>query len=101
MLNLLNEISQLDIVITDRLHGMIFCYITGTPCIVFDNDNHKISETYKKWLKETCNYIILLEDTKTDILIDSISKLKQIKKEEYTILTEKFKMINQILLEDK
>ena len=101
LLNLLNEISQLDIVITDRLHGMIFCYITGTPCIVFDNDNHKISETYKKWLKETCNYIILLEDTKTDILIDSISKLKQIKKEEFKPLTEKFKMISQILLEDK
>ena len=100
MLKLLNEISQLDIVITDRLHGMIFCYITGTPCIAFDNDNHKISETYKKWLEETCNYIILLEDNSIDILIDSISKLKQTKKEEFISLSEKFKIIDQILLEE-
>ena len=100
LLKLLNEISQLDIVITDRLHGMIFCYITGTPCIAFDNDNHKISETYKKWLEETCNYIILLEDNSIDILIDSISKLKQTKKEEFISLSEKFKIIDQILLEE-
>ena len=31
---------------TDRLHGMIFSVITGTPCIVFDNFNSKIKNAY-------------------------------------------------------
>lgn len=39
-----------NIVITDRLHGMIFAAITGTPCIALDNYNHKISSSYR-WFK--------------------------------------------------
>lgn len=35
-----------ELVITDRLHGMIFAAITGTPCIVFSNYNHKVQGTY-------------------------------------------------------
>ena len=31
---------------------MIFCVITGTPCIVIDNSNHKISGVYHQWLKD-------------------------------------------------
>lgn len=38
------------IVITDRLHGMIFAAITGTPCIVFSNFNHKVRGTYE-WIQ--------------------------------------------------
>ncbi|TXD56692.1 polysaccharide biosynthesis protein [Polaribacter sp. IC066] len=43
-----------ELVITDRLHGMIFCYITNTPCIVFLNNNHKVKGTYK-WIKGNIN----------------------------------------------
>lgn len=39
------------VIVTDRLHGMIFASITNTPCIVFDNSNKKISSTYNTWLK--------------------------------------------------
>ncbi|MDX2776121.1 polysaccharide pyruvyl transferase family protein [Streptomyces caniscabiei] len=49
------------LVITDRLHGMIFAFITGTPCIVLPNANHKIKGTYDDWLSD-CNYITLLND---------------------------------------
>ena len=35
-------IKSKKIVITDRLHCMIFCVLTDTPCIVFDNITHKI-----------------------------------------------------------
>lgn len=38
-------------VITDRLHGMYFSAITGTPCIVFDNISKKVSGGYM-WLNE-------------------------------------------------
>ena len=39
------------LVITDRLHGMIFCAISKTPCLVFSNNNHKIKGVYDTWLK--------------------------------------------------
>ena len=33
----IEEFQSAELVITDRLHGMIFSVITGTPCIAFDN----------------------------------------------------------------
>lgn len=44
------EFASYDIVVTDRLHGMIFCAITGTPCIAIDNRSHKVKNGYE-WLK--------------------------------------------------
>ena len=38
------------LVITDRLHGMIFCAITGTPCIVVDSKSPKVKGCYA-WMK--------------------------------------------------
>ena len=35
--------------ITDRLHGMIFSIITGTPNIVFGNNYHKVESAYNSW----------------------------------------------------
>lgn len=37
------------LVITDRLHGMIFSTISGTPCIVFGNNHHKIKDSFE-WI---------------------------------------------------
>lgn len=56
----LNEFSKYKIVITDRLHAMVFCYLTKTPCIVFGNYNYKVSGNYE-WIKE-CNYIHFLKN---------------------------------------
>ena len=50
-----NKIRQSQLVVTDRLHCMLFCVITATPCIVFDNSNHKNSDTYNTWLKNISN----------------------------------------------
>lgn len=44
------EFGSKELIVTDRLHAMIFSVLTQTPCIVFDNNNKKISETYR-WLK--------------------------------------------------
>lgn len=44
-----------EIVVTDRMHGMIFCALEGIPCIALDNSYHKISGAYK-WL-EPLDYI--------------------------------------------
>lgn len=58
--NKLNEFQKAELVITDRLHGMIFAAITSTPCIVFSNYNHKITGTYE-WIKNL-EYIKFAKD---------------------------------------
>lgn len=44
-----NEFSSVQLVVTDRLHGMVFSAITGTPCIALDNISHKVYGAYQ-WL---------------------------------------------------
>lgn len=46
----LEEFTGAKLVITDRLHGMVFAAITGTPCIAMGNYNHKVRGTYE-WIK--------------------------------------------------
>ena len=48
--NKMQEFVSSELVITDRLHGMIFAAITETPCIVFSNNNYKVKGTYE-WIK--------------------------------------------------
>ena len=76
----INEIKKAKIVITDRLHGMIFCYITKTPCIVFDNSNHKISETYETFFKEQ-NFIKLIKNNCIEDVEKEINDLMKITSE--------------------
>lgn len=45
----MEELASAKLVITDRLHGMVFCALTGTPCIAFGNSNHKVQGTYE-WI---------------------------------------------------
>lgn len=45
----MDDMRKSSLVITDRLHGMVFAVITGTPCIVFSNYNHKVKGTYE-WI---------------------------------------------------
>lgn len=58
--NFINKISSSEILLTDRLHGMILGYITGTPTIVFPNNNNKIKGCHE-WIKD-CRYIRYLEN---------------------------------------
>lgn len=55
----LDEFKSAELVITDRLHGMIFSAITGTPCIVLNCKSHKITGSYE-WIKYL-DYIVLWE----------------------------------------
>lgn len=56
----LNDYGSSKLVITDRLHGMIFAAITGTPCIAFDNISKKVSGVYE-WIK-SLEYIRVVND---------------------------------------
>lgn len=68
-----NAFKKSKVVITDRLHGMIFCYITKTPCVVLQNNNHKIKGCYE-WIKE-CEYIVLIEENDIDKIMDKVHQL--------------------------
>lgn len=64
-----DEFRNAQLVITDRLHGMIFCAITGTPCIVLNSKSPKVRGCYK-WI-EHLEYIRFMDD------INNISSICQ------------------------
>ena len=47
----IREMSEYELVVTDRLHCMIMCVITGTPCITFNNVSKKVQGVYE-WINE-------------------------------------------------
>ncbi len=60
----IREISEGRLLITDRLHGMIFAAIAGTPCLAYDNGTHKVSGVYN-WIREL-DYIRLSDGSSDD-----------------------------------
>lgn len=56
----LEEFSRAKLVVTDRLHGMVFCAITGTPCIVVDSKSPKVRGCYE-WIRHL-EYIRFADD---------------------------------------
>ena len=68
------EFSSAKLVITDRLHAMIFSAITETPCIAIDNLSKKVSGAYE-WIKDL-DYVKCVDSTDEMIKLisDMISK---------------------------
>ncbi|MGL4561616.1 MAG: polysaccharide pyruvyl transferase family protein, partial [Brevinema sp.] len=64
---LLDQFASARLIVTDRLHGMIFAMLTSTPCIVFPSFDHKIKES-QKWVEH-------LEWIKFNPSIDEIEKM--------------------------
>lgn len=69
------KFQQARVCVTDRLHGMLFCVITGTPCVVLNSCNHKLMEGYR-WVKGL-QYIKFIKDiNKVDECIQGFSEIK-------------------------
>lgn len=68
---LLKKIGSKRMMLTDRLHGMIFAAITSTPCIVITSKSPKVKGVYE-WIKYL-PYIKLVENL--DDLEKSISEV--------------------------
>lgn len=56
-----DEFGKAELVITDRLHGMIFCAITETNCIVLDSKSPKLRGCYE-WISHL-GYIRFVSNT--------------------------------------
>jgi pyruvyl transferase EpsI len=83
-----NKLRSAEVVITDRLHGMIFCAITETPCIVLRSFDHKVMEGFR-WL-EDLNYIKLITEPNKTNIINEINSLKSLQEKNNNFFRERF-----------
>jgi pyruvyl transferase EpsI len=75
----IKEFSRAKLIVTDRLHGMVFAAIAQTPCIVFGNCNNKVRGIYN-WIKNN-EYIYFVENTEG--LEEVVKRFSQIKECKY------------------
>lgn len=90
------EFSGSKLVITDRLHGMIFSAITGTPCIALNNVSGKVQGGYA-WIK-ALPYVTFCEDFQD--LMALIPQYYGMEQQHYdrSILQKEFNLIEEIVL---
>lgn len=72
---MLTSFSSSELVVTDRLHGMIFAAVTETPCIVLSALSHKIIGSYE-WIQDL-DYIKIVDNM--DSVPQIIDELKSTK----------------------
>ena len=82
------KIQSYDLVITDRLHGMILATISEVPCIAFDNLTHKVSGVYE-WIKNRST-VVMMSDENMDKLPVHIEELLAMDKENYCVNVAEF-----------
>lgn len=91
-----NTFGSSSMVVTDRLHGMIFCVITGTPCIALNNSNGKVLGVFDKWIKGS-NYIYVLDNPDINSLKDHVSLLNDLTGFERKSLRSDFDKMHMIV----
>ena len=65
------EFRSAEVVVTDRLHGMIFSAITGTPCVALDNVSRKVSQGYE-WVRHIVNIRVAASVDEVPALVDEV-----------------------------
>ena len=90
---MLKKYRKCQLVITDRLHGMIFAAITSTPCIALGNYNHKIKSCSE--ILEHLGYIKYVDNVEE--IDENIKYLMSNKFEKYDnkFALEQFKKIKE------
>jgi len=91
------DFSTAELVITDRLHGMIFAAITGTPCIALDNSTGKIANSYN-WI-QSLGYIKFVPRDEYSRLKDIVSEMLKYSNSSYPeeLFKHEFEIIKNIL----
>lgn len=93
-----NEFRQAELVITDRLHGMVFAAITGTPCIVMSNYNHKVKGTYE-WIQhlDYIKFVNSIEELES--AINTFKSGVNDYKYDETVIVDKYQVLKNCLKE--
>lgn len=92
----IEEFSAGKLVITDRLHTMVFALLSGTPCLAFDNLTHKVSGVADTWLNNITGLKIIDHSDWTGIS-GAIDELLSIQKIETIHLLEYFDQLKNDL----
>lgn len=93
----IDEFAKSQLVITDRLHGMVLAAIAETPCIALGNCSGKVKGVYE-WIKDL-EYVEYVENL--DNLDEAITKVMNSKNKKYNnegikkYYTELIKAINE------
>ncbi|MDF2943975.1 MAG: glycosyl transferase family 2 [Herbinix sp.] len=91
----IRKLAQTELVVTNRLYGMLFCAITRTPCIALFEHNYKIDGVYE-WISKL-GYIMIIRNCSE--LEEAVHKLSRIDKKEYdnTSILEGFAVLTKQL----
>jgi pyruvyl transferase EpsI len=91
------DFARAKCVVTDRLHGFIFSVISRTPCVVIENNNHKIRSTWETWLSGLTS-VRLLSDPESTAVIAAVREVEPMAAPPAS-LTEAFKPLALALAE--
>lgn len=73
---LFQNLAEAKLVVTDRLHAMIFSAILNVPCLAYNNVSGKVGGVYDLWLKH-CNFVEMFSDADSfDLKLNKIFKNK-------------------------
>lgn len=67
----LSEFASAELVITDRLHGMVLAALAGTPCVVLPNYNNKVKGVYA-WIEFLKSVVFVEKLTQINSAIDDV-----------------------------
>lgn len=73
------EFGKYELVITDRLHGMIYAYLAGTKCIAIDNKTHKVSGVFNQWIAPYEFISVFSEKSNANEIISAIKRMNGLK----------------------
>lgn len=91
----LSEFKGAELVVTDRLHGMVFAALTGTPCVALGNINGKVKGIYE-WI-DRLGYIKYIDSVKAlEKTIELVTKTTD-RKYEYSYLDKEYMPLANIL----
>lgn len=91
----IKEFANAKLIVTDRLHGMVFAALAGTPCIVCGNVNYKVKGIYQ-WIKNN-EFIRYVEDMPE--IEKTVRELSQIKSSAYdnSLIKEKYLTLEDVI----
>lgn len=91
----LEKIQKSQVVVTNRLHTMVFSAVTQTPCLVLPVIGVKVKGVYDAWLKDL-NYITYLDEYDTEKIKSETERLKNIKPNKINLEKDFEPLINAI-----
>ena len=92
--NKINQFAKYKLIVTDRLHGMVFALLAGTPCLVFENKSYKIKGVYG-WISNI-NYIELYDEKDVKSQIEELLKNSN-NKYNNTLLLKKYEPLIELI----